>query len=380
MKVRRLLRFTIGASVAISVCAGAATVAFEAQSPGYGPAVTFQIALGDLDGDGDQDAVFANQGETPSRVLLNDGTGTFAYTDQRLTPQGHGAALGDLDGDGDLDLVIVCASFGAAGRPSRVYLNDGRGVFADAGQSLGDERLSGNLVEFVDIDDDGDLDVFIGSMTIPDRAFVGHIFANDGRGGLTPTERDFPFGTRFADLDGDGDADAFAKEAGVGYRAWINDGSGAFYVIYEFADPAVWYEPCSFTFGDLDEDGDLDVLDTNGSWTARGPAYILRNDGTGRFERSSLDGPPTLCAWPALDDVDRDGHLDASVTCMGEPDRIWLGDGGGDLTDSGLRLGGNLMTTGHAAGDLDGDGDIDLFIPVYGMTGGMAVVWLNESP
>jgi hypothetical protein len=371
---------TLGALLEGRGSALADGLAFEPVTPGYGSAVTFQIALGDLDGDGDLDAVFANQGVTPSRVLLNDGTGTFTYTDQRLTSQGHGAALGDLDGDGDLDLVIACASLGGAGRPSRVYLNDGQAFFTDTDQQLGDATLSGNLVQLADVDGDEDLDVFIAFLTIPGRTFVSRIYLNDGFGAFTESDYGFPFGTLFRDLDGDGDVDAFAKVSGVEYKVFTNEGKGRFEETWSLADSALWYEPCSFAFGDLDADGDLDVVDTNGSWAARGSACVLLNDGTGSFERCSLGVASALTMWPVLADLDRDGCVDASVTCMGEPDRIWLGDGVGGLTDSGLRLGGNLMTTGHAVGDLDGDGDLDLFIPVYGMTGGMAIVWLNQTP
>ncbi len=379
--LRLCLTIALVALIAMSGPAlGVGPVAFEAQSPGYGPAVTFQIALGDLDGDGDLDAVFANQGATPSRVLLNDGHGVFTCTDQLLTSQGHGVALGDLDGDGDLDAVIACASLGGPGKPARVYRNEGRAVFEDTGQQLGDTTLSGNLAHLADVDADGDLDALIAFLTIPGHTFVSRVYLNDGTGTFTPSSYDFPFGTLFCDLDGDGDADAFAKVPEAGYRTFINQGAGRFADGWGFDDPDLWYEPYSFAFGDLDADGDLDVVDTNGSWTARGPAYVLLNDGAGAFERRPLDVESMVTAWPVLADLDGDACLDTSVTCMGEPDRIWLGDGAGGLADSGLRLGGSLMTTGHAVGDLDGDGDLDLFIPVYGFNGGMAVVWLNQTP
>ena len=371
---------TLGALLEGRGSAVADGLAFEPVTPGHGNAVTFQIALGDLDGDGDLDAVFANQGATPCRVLLNDGTGTFTYTDQKLTSQGHGAALGDLDGDGDLDLVIACASLGGAGRPSRVYLNDGQAVFTDTDQQLGDATLSGNLVQLADVDGDEDLDVFIAFLTIPGRTFVSRVYLNDGFGAFTESDYGFPFGTLFRDLDGDGDVDAFAKIPGFGYRMLANQGQGEFAEVWQLADSGVQYEPFSFAFGDLDEDGDVDIIDTNGSWGARGPVYVLFNDGTGAFSRQPLDVGSVLAACPVLADLDGDGHLDASVTRMGEPDVVWIGDGRGRFADSGLRLGGSLMTTGHGVGDLDGDGDLDLFIPIYGMVGGPAVVWLNETP
>jgi hypothetical protein len=362
----------------------ASEVRFVAAGEGYGPAVTFQIVLGDLDADGDLDAVFAHQNDVPSRVLLNDGAGRFTYTDQLLTEQGHGVALGDLDGDGDLDIVIACASVIVGGRfgnaPSRIYLNDGTGRFSEPGLALDDTALSGNLVTLADVDGDGDLDVFIAYLTVPGRQLTSRVYLNDGAARFTESTLDLPFGTLFCDLNGDRLVDAFSKEIGVGYKAWVNRGGGVFDPVWRLEDPAVQYAPFGFAFGDVDGDGDIDVLDTNGTARSSGPVYLLLGNGAGAFERRPLDLGALPAAWPVLADLDGDSDLDASVTCLEQPDRIWLGHGAGGFTDSGLRLGGNEPTKGQAVGDLDGDGDLDLFIPVYGFRGGPAVVWLNETP
>ncbi|OGU57036.1 MAG: hypothetical protein A2V66_05595 [Ignavibacteria bacterium RBG_13_36_8] len=63
----------------------------------FTPSSTFQIALGDVDGDGDLDAVFANMGNYYSQVWLNDGIGFFTNSGQLLTQQGHGIGMEDLD-------------------------------------------------------------------------------------------------------------------------------------------------------------------------------------------------------------------------------------------------------------------------------------------
>jgi hypothetical protein len=137
-------------------------VSLESSPQLFGRTETFQVGLGDLDGDGDLDAVLANMGANYSQVWFNDGAGQFADSGQRLTQQGHGLGLGDLDGDGDLDIFMTCAHYGGGGgwskKPSRVYLNDGGGTFQDTGQDLGDTDLSGNGVNLIDLDGDGDLD------------------------------------------------------------------------------------------------------------------------------------------------------------------------------------------------------------------------------
>ena len=96
---------------------------------------SWDVELGDLDNDGDLDAVVANdvRGDVSNEVWLNDGAGFFTATSQDLG-HGMGLDLGDVDADGDLDIFIV--GWDDSGR---VWLNDGHGSFLDSGQSLGDE-------------------------------------------------------------------------------------------------------------------------------------------------------------------------------------------------------------------------------------------------
>jgi len=230
----------------------------------YGTATTFQIVLGDLDGDGDLDAVQANQGHFNSRVLLNDGTGQFIETDQRLTQNGHGVDLGDLDGDGDLDVFIACAYAFGRSMPSKIYFNDGTAWFTDSQQDLDDTSISANLVQLVDIDVDSDLDAFVAYLTLG-REFLSRVYLNDGSGRFSGSEYNLPFGTLFCDLDGDGDVDAFIKEPGSMFRTLINDGLGGLNEVWRADCGFLQYEPFSIAFGDLNGDGNIDAVDTNGT-------------------------------------------------------------------------------------------------------------------
>jgi hypothetical protein len=375
-----------GFCACLLVCVGSAHPAFGEDTPnvtalsftpldGYGSATTFQIGLGDLDSDGDLDAVFANQGRTPSRVLLNDGTGHFTYTGDLLTPQGHGVGIGDLDSDGDLDLVIACAGYNMHCLPSKVYFNDGQGRFEDSGQELGGSPLSGNLVQLVDIDSDGDLDVFIAYMSLR-GGLLSAIYLNDSSGTLSETNYNFPFGTLFADLDLDGDADAFVEVDSEGYYVLTNTGAGEFIETWRLDDQSAVHAIWGTAFGDLDADGDVDILDTNGSGSVAGRSIILLGDGAGGFIRQESEFPATRAVWPVLADFDGDESPDVFLSLTAEDNQVWLNAGDGRFIDSGVRLAGR-DSRGPGVGDVDGDGDLDLFVPVYGMVGGPNVVWLN---
>jgi len=117
------------------------------------------VALGDLDGDGDLDAFVVNS-NGHNTVWLNDGRGHFGDSGQMLGYSiGHAIDLGDVDGDGDLDAFV--GNNGA----NEVWLNDGGaqggtpGNFTDSGQTLGNSYA--RVVSLADLDGDSDLDAFV---------------------------------------------------------------------------------------------------------------------------------------------------------------------------------------------------------------------------
>ena len=165
------------------------------------------LATGDVDGDGDLDAVITSFDpavpNAPTLVWINDGTGTFIDSGQQLGFNGYSVALGDLDGDNDLDAMIADgAGFGA---PNTVWINDGNGNFSDSGQTLGAARSYS--IALGDLDGDQDLDALVTNYQQADEVWV-----NDGGGIFTDSGQviDIAYGLSAAlgDLDGDGALDA----------------------------------------------------------------------------------------------------------------------------------------------------------------------------
>jgi uncharacterized repeat protein (TIGR01451 family) len=205
-------------------------------TPSFGSEDSSDVALGDIDGDGDLDAVVTNilQAEGTS-VWLNDGHG--AFTPHTVTPifgvgsSSTGLALGDLDADGDLDAVISNTN----DQPETVWLNDGTGSFTAHGTPSFGAKDSYD-VQLGDIDGDGDLDAVVVNKTTeipsaragkqPAGAAVGDssetVWRNDGTGVFTAHPTGPNFGAQesnagaLGDLDGDGDIDAVIANEGFG--------------------------------------------------------------------------------------------------------------------------------------------------------------------
>jgi hypothetical protein len=333
-----------------------------------GSSYSADVALGDLDGDGDLDAFVANANGQGNKVWLGDGTGAFGDSGQNLGSSGsNGVALGDLDGDGDLD-AFVANSFEP---PNRVWLNDGMGSFFDSGQSLGNSHSYD--VALGDVDGDGDLDAFVANPGFE----TNRVWLNDGRGGFGDSGQGLGSADSLAmalgDLDSDGDLDAFVANGGgigEGNRVWMNDGTGRYSDSGQDLGGAVTRD---VALGDVDGDGDLDAFVVNLGADSR----VWVNSGTGVFTDSG-QGLVGASSWSlGLGDVDGDGDLDAVVgRTNGEGNQVWLNDGAGNFDDSGQRL-GNSDSLALALGDLDADGDLDAFV---GNAAQADQAWLNLNP
>ncbi len=329
------------------------------------------LALGDLDGDGDLDAVTGSYVQ-PAVAYLNDGAGVFAPTGQTLPVfLSSRVILADFDGDGDLDAFVLSHSF-----PSRILFNDGMAGFTEGQQSLGSSSALG--ADAGDVDGDGDTDLFVTGVD----GHVNTVAFNDGAGAFTyssqnngPSARSVALG----DLDGDGDLDAFLTQAGgpgamLGNRVLLNDGAGLFADTGQLLGDRFGTD---VELADLDGDGDLDAFVANSSAFGNDPANtVWRNDGQGSFEDTGQQLGAADSNDVDLADLDGDGDVDAFVADSFSPETVWLNDGTGLFTGNGQALGdSSAQNLEVSLGDLDGDGDPDAF--VLGGSGGGELVYLN---
>jgi hypothetical protein len=285
------------------------------------------------------------------------------YVDQPLLPAGvsrlgPGLAVGDADGDGADDLYVG----GAHGQAGTLFLATGGSWREQAGPWQQDAGCEDMGALWLDVDGDGDLDLFVASGGAErqhgDPALRDRIYRNDGEGqftrddGVLPDVRESSGHACAADFDRDGDLDLFVAGRLVPgmfpdappSRLYRNDGG-------RFVDATAELAPSllaagmvtSALFTDVDDDGWPDLL-VAAHWQ---PIRLLRNDGGKAFvDETTAAGlaPHTgwwngLCAW----DVDADGDLDYVAGNQGwntkykadpaHPARLFFGD----FDDNGTR-------------------------------------------
>ncbi|KPK78922.1 MAG: hypothetical protein AMJ81_14390, partial [Phycisphaerae bacterium SM23_33] len=328
-------------------------------------------ALGDVDSDGDLDLVAGNYGQA-NRLYLNDGSGAFAAGSD-ITSDAHATisvALGDVDGDGDLDLVA-----GNYNQTNRLYLNNGTSnPFAGVmGSDITSDAHHTWSVALGDVDGDGSLDLVVGNYAgQANRLYLNNGTASpfaDVAGSDITADAQWTFSVVLGDVDGDGDLDLVAGNGGQGNRLYLSNGTtDPFAGVIGSNITADAYDTRSLALGDMDGDGDLDLVVGNGG---QGNRLYLNNGTADPFAGvtgSDITSDVHDTTSVALGDVNGDGDLDLVAGNGNQPNRLYLNNGtaspfagvtGTDITSD------VHDTTSAALGDVDGDGDLDLVAGNY---------------
>jgi FG-GAP-like repeat len=311
------------------------------------------IKVRDVNADGSPDILVGTTFQTQSHLYLGDGSGNFTDVTKTHLPQIKASVgdleFGDVDGDGDLDVVLADWGkegplLGEGGR-TMLWLNDGAGHFTNATA----ERMPNVLVlfswelEFVDVDNDYDLDVLV-SCKVCEGSFL---FENDGTGTFTDvTQGRLPqFSNNYdfeaMDVNGDGYLD-LATTNDVLYptlaeHLFLNDGKGGFSNETSRLWPDsenVGSDDAMDTFLDFDSDGDPDLLIGSLDDDLGLPDRLLLNDGTGKLKLVNhtqhilSNTPGTL--YIAVADLNGDCRLDVVQAQGEEPgsfrEKVYLGD------------------------------------------------------
>ncbi|RZK49828.1 MAG: VCBS repeat-containing protein, partial [Hymenobacter sp.] len=331
------------------------------------------LATGDLDGDGDLDVLTATSSgfNNTIGVLLNNGQSQFQVGASLSPGTASGAtymALGDVDGDGDLDALV--SSFNAG---LLVYRNNGNATFA-AGVA---QSATGDRFALGDLDADGDLDLVV---TDYQRGTVS-VALNTGSGTFvfqlltvaSPTALHVVLG----DIDGDGDLDAVTRNEANGARLFLNNGTGTLSVGATLTVPG---SADGLALADIDADGDVDLAISYNDASAAGGLALFANNGSGLFART---GPAVAVGQSAgatlFGDIDHDGDLDLFTISQNTSSvAIRLNNGQGSFSGTqNVAVHADPMLL--ALGDFDGDGDLD-FMTTLSSTGTTYLdVRLNEG-
>ncbi len=397
---------------------------FNPEGYGVGPP-TSGVVMKDLDGDGDLDLAMGHMVDRRLYFFENDGTGHFSeHAGQRVDPTDAisdvnltrfvNAGFADMMGDPLPDLLLVYDGGVALFENQGDFrFGAGREIFHDPTEP----ELGMNHVTWADVDQDGDLDVFVPTFATSTSSevevFPRHVPSLDrllmNEDGIFSVAYTLPLDGQptnanlamFTDRDGDGDADLLVPtdyaEFTLPTAFYRNDGpeDSSLPVLQDDAAEVsadLQLYGMGVDSADLDGDGFLDYC-----IASFGPLVCITNDGTGQYVDMSaaygMTAPEHVAvagSWSLwsieLADLDNDAHLDVIAAAgtpwkdidMGlQPNNIWQGDDEGTFLEMGDAFGFDAdgSTYGLVTGDIDGDGYLEF---IFNGTDHDPELWSNQ--
>ncbi len=305
----------------------------------FGAVDHLRIAAADINGDGFKDIFINGRDGTDSSPIhafyLNNGSGDFVLLSSPNLLANHidqieNFVFRDMDNDGDRDIITIGKR---ANLPVTLLLtNNGFGLFTPVPNTSFMKPISNSLIRVFDLDGDKDMDVIIAGK-INHQDFVIEVYENHGQGSLsrisvTSVENwNQPQAFQFLDLDNDNDIDAYIEgydTAGTFQKnILINDGIGNF-----TSKPSPLPNSALGLFGDVDMDGDPDVLSSQ--------FQIYINDGNANFSQDLTFIHSSFESYVQMVDIDSDQDLDI-ITINHFNTVFYFNDGkGGFEVSSGL--------------------------------------------
>ncbi len=286
---------------------------------------------------------------------------------------GAGILLVDLDADGDLDIVIG----GSLDDTIGIFENDGAGNFTDRSATSGmTNGIDSNGLSCADYDNDGDLDIYVNGWRAPSR-----FYRNDGNFQFTDVTAASglalsapAMGTAWGDIDNDGYLDlyvtvrTFTNLDPTRNQFYKNNGDGTFTEMAAALGIQAGTDPTLVCmFFDFDRDGDDDLyLGTDkghlGAWWNR----LYRNDG-GTFTEITDETNAYAyvdCMGIALGDINFDGNWDMYLTNVTAGNKLFMHDGVSQYVDQTLAagVGSYFVGWGTVFADFDNDTELDLYV------------------
>ena len=325
----------------------------------------------DVDGDGDQDLFVANGnlGLQKNSLFINNGDGTFTtYTQGEIvneTGKSIGGVWGDLENDGYPDLFVT----NRESSTNFLYKNNGDLTFTKINlSSVINDPANSNNSFWVDVENDGDLDIYVLNF-----AGTNFLYLNDGIGNFTKfnnspivTDNDQSIVASWGDYDNDGDLDLFKGIGGnTSNILYENSGTLNFFNANNSVISSDKFSTLGASWADIDNDGDLDLFVAN-FLGQNNSLYINNGDKTfTQIKTGAIVNDGGRSVGTSFGDIDNDGDLDLFIGNYTENNFLYLNDGTPNYTFTKVTAGAVVSDMGNTFGvsmcDYDNDGDIDVF-------------------